>query len=171
MNQPRLTESGFSLIEVSMALAISAFCFVTLLALVPLDIQRDQNSDAMSRMSNLASSIARDLETTPTSTGTAISPVYLFSISPAGGSAGNASQTLFLDAGGTPTGTINSSATASSIYRVSVSITPPPVGTTMATLARLVITFPAQAAPFPGTQPNALTYSTMFETTISLNRN
>ena len=159
--------SGFSLVEVAVALGIASFCLVTLMALLPVGIQRYHDADAQSAMVNLATMTVRDLEETPSS-GT--SPRFGFSIPAAGGTAsGTTPQTVYVDASETPAGTPGTAPTSSSIYRISVFFSPPGTGQRTATLARIWITFPANADPAPGSLP--ANYVDMFETTVSLNRN
>lgn len=161
--------SGFSLVEVAVALGIASFCLITLMALLPVGIQNYRDADSQSAMVNLTTMIVRDLEAAPSS-GT--SPRFQFSIPSAGGAAtpSTAPVSLYVDASGVKTGAIGSAPTSGSIYRISVFFLPPSLtGQKLATAARILITFPANADPNPGTVPT--TYSNMFETTASLNRN
>jgi hypothetical protein len=163
--------SGFSLVEVAMALAIASFTLITLMALLPVGIQSYRDADAQSAMVNLATMIVRDLAATPSS-GT--SPRFGFSIPAAGGtSSGVTPQTVYVDTSEMPAGTYpypGTPPTAKSIYRISVFFLPPATaGQTMSTVARVLITFPASADPQPKTVPT--TYSNMFQTMVSLNRN
>jgi len=165
-------DGGFSLVEVALAMGIASFCLVTLMALLPVGIQSYQQADNQSAMVNLATMVVRDLQATPTGTGTQTSPRFGFQVPAAGGGATSSASpiTIYVDASGIASGMAPGSApNASSIYRISVFFTPPGAGLRMATTARIWITFPANADPSPGTAPT--NYTTMFETTISLNRN
>ncbi len=165
------TASGFSLVEVALALAILAFSLLTLLGLLSEGVQSYRDAGAQSTMVNLVTLVVRDLQATPNSTSAATSPEYGFSIPAAGGSlSGTTPQTVYVDATETATGGVGTPPTSSSIYRISVYFTPPTIaGQKTATLARVVITFPAQADPSPSSSPTA--YSDIFQTMVSLNRN
>ena len=158
--------AGFSLVEVALAMGVAAFCLLTLMALLPVAVQRYHDADAQSAMVNMATMVARDLEATPSS-GT--SPRFGFTIPASGSTMGP--YTIYVDASGNASGTApGASPNSSSLYRVSVYFTPPTTaGQRTATAARIWVTFPAQADSSPGT--DAKNYADMFETTIYLNRN
>jgi uncharacterized protein (TIGR02598 family) len=167
VKQPFRTVDGFSLVEVALALGVASFCLITLLALLPVAVQRYHDANAQSAMVNTATMVARDLEATP-GTGAGTSVRFNFPI-PASGSAVGP-YTIYVDASGNGSGTAPGTApNSSSLYRVSVYFTPPASGQRMATAARIWVTFPAQADPSPSSQP--ANYADMFETTIYLNRN
>jgi uncharacterized protein (TIGR02598 family) len=151
--------SGFSLVEVALALAILAFSMLTLLGLLSEGVGSYRDAGAQSAMVNIATMVVRDLQTTPPGAFPETSPVYNFKIPPPQGAAS-----------GTTPQTINTAATANSIYRISVYFTPPTaLGQKTATLVRILITAPALADPTPATNPSA--YSDIFQTEVSLNRN
>ena len=146
-------------------MGVASFCLLTLLALLPVAVQRYHDADAQSAMVNAATMVVRDLEATP-GTGVGASPRFNFTI-PASGTVGP--NTIYLNSTGNASGTSPGAApNSSSLYRASVYFTSPSTGRT-ATIARIWITFPASADPTPGT--DASNYADMFETTISLNRN
>jgi uncharacterized protein (TIGR02598 family) len=163
---------GFSLVEVALALGVASFCLLTLLALLPIAVQRFHDADAQSAMVNTATMVIRDLEATP-GTGAGTSVRFNFSIPASGSTVGP--YTIYVDASGNASGTTPNSAqpNSTSLYRASVYFTPPASGFTpplrTATSARIWITFPAEADSNPAT--DAKNYADMFETTISLNRN
>ena len=163
--------SGFSLVEVALALAILAFSMLTLLGLLSEGVGSYRDAGAQSAMVNIATMVVRDLQTTPPGAFPETSPVYNFKIPPAQGAAsGTTPQTIYVDANGTATGTINTAPAAGSIYRISAYFTPPTAsGQKTATLVRILITAPALADPTPAVNPSA--YSDVFQTEVSLNRN
>lgn len=168
------TGGGFSLVEVALALAVAAFCLITLMALLPVGIRSYRGASVQSVMVNMATMVERDLEATPSVGASPRSPRFGFSIPSAGGAAsGNTPQTIFVDASETPAGTYpypGSTPSSSSIYRVSVYFMPPPsMGQRTATLARILITFPAHADATPTANPQM--YADVFQTMVSLNRN
>lgn len=170
MNKPSTASSGFSLVEVALALGVAAFCLITLLALIPVGVKHYQQGDTQDAMVSLATMVTRDLQATASSSSTVSSPRFGFPVPAASGASGTLC-TIYVDPSGTATATaVNAPPTSASIYRVSVQFYPPS-GVTMktATLARLMVTFPALADAAPTTSPT--NYSNIFETTIALNRN
>ena len=162
---------GFSLVEVALALAILAFSMLTLLALLSEGVGSYRDAGAQSAMVNIATMVVRDLQATPPGAFTESSPEYGFKVpAPQGIASGTTPQTVYVDASGTATGSIGTAATANSIYRISVYFTPPPsLGQKTATVARIQITFPAQADSNPASSPTS--YTDIFQIEVSLNRN
>jgi len=157
---------AFSLVEVALALAVLSFTLLTLLGLLSAGVGTYRDAGAQSAMVDVATLVVRDLQATP---GSGTSPQYSFSI-PAAGAGATGPKTVYVDATGTATSTVGAAPTANSIYRVSVYFIPPPsAGQRTATLARIVITFPALADSTPASNPTM--YSGIFQTMVSLNRN
>ena len=156
--------------EIALALAVLAFCLLTLTGLLSEGVGTYRDAGAQSAMVNVATMVVRDLQATPGGAGTGSSPEYGFQVPGAGGADNSTPQTTYVDATGTATGALGTAPGSTSIYRISVYFIPPATsGLRTATLARILITFPAQADPNPSSNP-AL-YSDDFETLISLNRN
>jgi len=158
-------KAGFSLVEVALALGIASFSMVILLALIPLGIQHYHHADTQSAMANLGSMVVRDLQSAP-SGATAKTPQFNFDFSQTG------LQTVFVDDSGQASGTAPNVAppAPTSLYRISVTLYSPPAATPLAaTIATILITFPAQADKTPTTPPT--NYTDHFETTVALNRN
>jgi uncharacterized protein (TIGR02598 family) len=155
---------GFSLVEVAMALAVAAFCLLTLVALLPVGLRSYQRADNQTIMVNLATMVARDLEATPQQpvppATSPQSPRFLFTIPAAGN---GTPQTLYADVSGVPLGTASDPITPGSIYRVNVTVYSPAAGQKLATTAHIQITSPAQAA--------LANYTDIFQTVVALNRN
>jgi uncharacterized protein (TIGR02598 family) len=156
-------KAAFSLVEVALALGIASFCMVTLLALIPLGIQNYHHADAQSAMVNLASMVVRDLQSAPS--GASKTPQFNFDFSKAG------LQTVYVDGSGQASGTSPNVASApTSLYRISVTLYPPPAATPLAaTISTILITSPALADQTPTNPPT--NYADRFETTVALNRN
>jgi len=152
-----------------LALAILSFILVTLLALLSEGVESYRDAGAQSTMVNLATMVVHDLQTTP-SGNSASSPEYGFSI-PAAGTGASGPETVYVDVNGTATATtIGAAPTSNSIYRITVYFIPPTTaGQKTATLARIMITFPAQADSVPSSSPTL--YTDIFQTMVSLNRN
>ena len=157
---------GFSLVEVAVALSIASFTMVTLVGLIPLGLHNYQQADNRSVMVNLTTSVTQDLESTMVSNAPTKSPLFSFLIPPSGGSTDVSPQTVYVNASGKVT---TGPTDPSSIYRLSVAFFPPPGNFKKATVARILVTFPARADVNPGIWPT--NYSSMFETMVSLNRN
>ena len=159
---------GFSLVEVVFALAVATFCIVLLAALLPVGLQSYHQADTRSAMANMATMVVRDLQST-SSTGT-LSPRFGFTIPLAGGTAsGTTPQTIYVDATAIATGTITAPPTGGSIYRISLLFSPPANGQRAATVATILISYPANADPTATQMPK--NFISSFETTIALNRN
>src|SRR5580765_5027525 len=56
---------GFSLVEVTLALGVTAFCLITLLGMLPLGLQIHQASSSQTAAASVLSSVAADLRVTP----------------------------------------------------------------------------------------------------------
>jgi len=163
---------GFSLVEVALALAILAFSLLTLLGLLSEGVGSYRDAGAQSTMVNIATMVVRDLQATPPGTATESSPEFGFTVPAAGGAAsGTSPQTVYVDVNGAATATtVGAAPTSNSIFRVSVYFTPPAsAGQKTATVARILITFPAQADSTPTSSPTL--YTDVFQTMVSLNRN
>ena len=61
---------GFSLIEVTLALGVAAFCLIALFGLLPLGVRTNQNSTSQTAAAALLSSVVADLSATPRSSQT-----------------------------------------------------------------------------------------------------
>lgn len=166
---------GFSLVEVAMALSIAAFCLVTLFGLLTVGVHNYQQSGSRTVMVNLATAVVQDLQSAPAnSTGNSSSPRFLFSVpSPASGSNANPPpQTVYVDANGSDSsgsGQVGDAVSTTTPYRISVAFFPPASGQDGATTARIMVSYPAGADPNAASWP--VNYTSMFETTVSLNRN
>jgi len=146
---------GFSLVEVSVAIAILSFCLLTLLALLPAGLISTTDSLQKTAAAGIVSQIAADIRDTPlaSSGNTApVSPRYglvLDSTSVTG-----STNTFYLDNTSNPTGAINGPITSGSIYKATVVVTVPkesPGGSLTSgyfynrpTFVRIIVTWPAQ---------------------------
>src|SRR5450759_620995 len=57
--------TGFSLVEVTLALAVAAFCLIALFGLLPLGVQTNQSSISQTAAASVLSSVVADLRATP----------------------------------------------------------------------------------------------------------
>jgi type II secretory pathway pseudopilin PulG len=57
--------SAFSLVEVTLALGIGAFCLIAVFGLMPVGIQTNRNAKSQTRATNLMAGVLADLRATP----------------------------------------------------------------------------------------------------------
>jgi uncharacterized protein (TIGR02598 family) len=66
----RRNEGGFSLVEVTLALGIAAFCLIAAFGLMPVGIQTNRNATSQTRATNILAAVIADLRTTTKTAGT-----------------------------------------------------------------------------------------------------
>jgi type II secretory pathway pseudopilin PulG len=166
---------AFSLIEVTLALGVAAFCLVVVFGLLPLGITSNQNSIQQSAAASMSRAIVADLHTAPPASSlvtTSTSAIFGIPI-PAAGAGTSIRDTLYLRQDGTTGGApINQDANGAfnPLYRATLYFYPPPVGgQRTATFARLLITWPALADSKAGVDP--INFTGSYEVDISLDRN
>ena len=156
--------SAFSLVEMTLALGIAAFCLLTLFALLPAGLRSDQASVEQGIAMGFARAIVADLRAGSTNQR---SPGYGLSIT------NTAMQTVYLSASGTSTSVDampdTQSASSASRYRASVFMVPPAGGSKAATMVRIQMTWPAVADPNPAAMPSRYTGSADILTAIDKN--
>jgi type II secretory pathway pseudopilin PulG len=57
--------SAFSLVEVTLALGIAAFCLIAVFGLMPVGLQTNRNAKSQTRATNLMAAVMSDLRATP----------------------------------------------------------------------------------------------------------
>jgi uncharacterized protein (TIGR02598 family) len=127
--------AGFSLVEVTLALGVAAFCLIALFGLLPLGVQTNQSSISQTAAVSLLSSVAADLRGTPRTSLT--SPQYGISFGTA--------KFLYFDGQGRAVTPTDPNATPR--YRVMITFPASPVGTFAPTFVSLKITWPALVDP------------------------
>src|SRR5207247_3937494 len=60
--------AAFSLVEVTLALGIAAFCLITVFALVPVAVLTNRNATSQTAATNITAAVVADLRATPTTT-------------------------------------------------------------------------------------------------------
>ena len=185
MNSPRNSSPAFSLIEVTLALGIAAFCLLTVFGLLPLGLNSTQNAAEQTTVAGIATAISADLHGTPSISSTgATTTQFGFVIS--GTNSGVSptqprTQTLFFGQDGSPVTGVGDDATAQrpsgastepARYRATIRISPDPTLfkiTSSTTLYKvwILITWPALADPTALNTPQY--FSGSFETVTSLN--
>lgn len=178
MNISRLRSSAFSLVEVSIALGIAAFCLLAIFGLLPIGLTSNQMSVEQTSAGSMAASITADLRATPVLKDNdgnnlpAISERFKITIPPSG----TATHTLFLTEDGKMVGALNANADPdlNPRFRAALVFTAPPDNSPQgrATSVRLIITWPAMADREGGKLPstNPIKYLGSFETVIAFNR-
>jgi uncharacterized protein (TIGR02598 family) len=127
--------AGFSLVEVTLALGVAAFCLIALLGLLPLGIQTNQSAISQTAAASVLSSVATDLRATPKASAT--SPEYDITF--------GTTKFLYVDDEGravTPT-----DPDAAPRYQVTITFPVSPAGTFAPTFVSLKVTWPALADP------------------------
>lgn len=143
MKRPTSNNIAFSLIEVTLALGVIAFCLVAVLGLVPVSIKTNQSSQEQTSTANIGADVIADLYATPTTQST--SKHYAIAIPVAGGTA---STTRYLNESGQwnqapPQPTPPTAAQSDSRYGVQVRLIGPNAGTRASTVGTLFVWWPA----------------------------
>ncbi len=142
MKEQNRAASGFSLVEVTLALGVAAISLLAIFSLLPVGVQTNQRAIQQTASADILSAVAADLRDTPVTNprgGATTSPQFGISI-PASGSTGT--STLYFNGAGQST----NSPQADSRYRLIVSFVANGGGTRTATFATLTVTWPAGAA-------------------------
>jgi type II secretory pathway pseudopilin PulG len=160
--------SAFSLVEVTLALGVAAFCLLAVFGLLPIGLNSDRNSTQQTAAASLARAIAADLRVTPKTLPATdqVSPRYGITV-PATGAP---SHTIFLKEDGTA-GAQDASAdpTQSPRFRATLYFNASGASLREATGVRILLTWPAMADKVAGTPPT--NYSGAYETFTALDRN
>ena len=61
-----LAASGFSLVEVTLALGIAAFCLIAVFGIMPVGVQTNRNATSQTAATNIMAAVVADLRATPT---------------------------------------------------------------------------------------------------------
>lgn len=158
----RTPPSGFSLIEVTIAVSVAGFCLLAILGLLQTGIASQRATVEQTAATSIAAMLYADLSVP----GTNDSP--RFGIRRSGVVANP--QTLYFDDAGKTTGTIGSAPGPTARYRATLEVRPPASPTNRAvTPVRLLVTWPAAADPLPAQWPSR--HSGAVETWTALDLN
>ena len=135
MNRHPLYAAGFSLVEVTLALGVAAFCLIAIFGLLPIGIQLNQNAVSQTVAASLLSSIVADLCATPKANPT--SPLYDITFGTA--------KLVYFDGEGRSVSPTDPN--ASPRYRVTITFHTSPAGAFAPTFASLKVTWPALVDP------------------------
>ena len=126
MSRVNFTNSAFSLVEVTLALGVAAFCLIAVFGLMPAGVQTNRNATSQTAATNIIASVIADMRATTSAT----SPQYGITFGTA--------KTLYFDG----TGQFTTSLGANSRYRVSITF---PSSLTGLSYADVKATWPAPA--------------------------
>lgn len=129
---------SFSLVELTLAIGIAAFCLIAVFGLLPIGVQTNQAALSQTAAASILSAVVSDLRATPGISGTSAQ----FGINFA-----SPSQTLYFDGEGKSVSTADGPR-----YRLTITFPTNPGGTNAARFATLKISWPAAADPTT-TQP------------------
>jgi uncharacterized protein (TIGR02598 family) len=126
--------AAFSLVEVTLALGVAAFCLIAVFGLMPMGVQTNRNATSQTAATNIIAAVVSDLRATPTSNSTSTQFGITF----------GTNATLYFDSAGQ----FSTSMGTNSRYQLNVTWNgSPPTGMQFADLK---VTWPAAA-----TQANA----------------
>ena len=120
--------SAFSLIELTLAIGIAAFCLLAVMGLIPIAVQTNRNATSQTAANGIIASVIADMRATTSAT----SPQYVITF-------GNP-KTLYFDSAGQFTTSLG----ANSRYRASVTFPTSPTGLSYADIR---VTWPAPVDP------------------------
>src|SRR5437879_2380836 len=91
---------AFSLVELTLALGIAAFCLIAVFGLMPIGVQTNRNATSQTAATNIVAAVVADIRATSRVTASA-TPSRLYSIAiPAAGSSNMTPQLLYIDGAG-----------------------------------------------------------------------
>ena len=129
---PRPTFS-FSLVELTLAIGVAAFCLIAVFGLLPVGVQTNQAAISQTAAASILSAVVVDLRATPGASDTSAQFGINFASS---------SQTLYFGEDGR-----SISAADGPRYRLTITFPPNPAGIHTARFATLKISWPAAADP------------------------
>lgn len=129
--------SGFSLIEVTLALGVAAFCLLAVFGLLPIGLKTQQFAIEQTAATRIVSAAVSDLRNTPPAATTS----SLFTINIPANTASSSSISYF-----DTEGHVTSALSANSRYRLTITFTPNITGGRGATFAHLLVSWPAAAS-------------------------
>jgi uncharacterized protein (TIGR02598 family) len=169
MSTLRRQSSGFSLVEVTLALGVASFCLLAIFGLLPVGVASNQASIEQTAAAGIVAAVNADLRATPVTQPASDqeSPRFKWMIPKADGTAtGTVPQTRFLRSDGAE---VANTGIASARYRVNLWFSPPGADQKHATNARILVTWPALADSDPSMAPSK--FSGSFEVMTALDRN
>jgi uncharacterized protein (TIGR02598 family) len=133
MRRLTFTAAAFSLVEVTLALGIAAFCLIAVFGLMPVGVQTNRNATSQTAATNIMAAVVADLRATPKTSGTWTGTSSQFNI------ALGTDTRLYFDGAG------QASISLGTDSRYQLNVTFPTAG--YLTYADLKVTWPAAATP------------------------
>jgi uncharacterized protein (TIGR02598 family) len=137
---------GFSLVELTLAIGIAAFCLITVFAMLPIAVQTNRNATSQTAANSIIASVIADMRATPNG----VTPSSQFAdnlpanaASPADPPPCSGTQTLYFNGQGQAATALG----ADSRYRLIVTFVRNPAGATAPTYASLKLSWPAAVDP------------------------
>ena len=124
--------SAFSLVELTLAIGIAAFCLIAVFGLMPVGVQTNRNATSQTAATSILSDVIADMRATPNPPAINTSAQY--------GITFGTDKTLYFDGAGQFTTSLG----ANSRYRVSITFPSSPTGLSYTDLK---VTWPAAATP------------------------
>jgi uncharacterized protein (TIGR02598 family) len=134
MKRSIASDTAFSLVEVTLALGIAAFCLIAIFGLMPVGVQTNRNATSQTAATNIIAAVVADLRATPKGSSTSSQFSVTFGTNP---------PPMYFDG----TGQFATTLGANSRYQLNITWNSAPSGLRYADLR---VTWPAAAAP-----PNA----------------
>lgn len=160
----RAVHQAFSLVEVSLAIGVMAFCLLALFALLPVGMRTNHAATEQTGAALVATNVQSDL--LGVEKGKWVSTRYHFVLPKPGAVAAETPQVAYVGEHGD--GKVANMATEEARYRVSIGFFPPVAPDRFATRVRVLITWPAAADTGNG-WPKV--YAGAFETVVALDQN
>jgi len=82
MSRSLPSRPGFSLVEVTLALGIAAFCLIAVFGLIPVGVQANRNATSQTAATNIVAAVVADLRATPTTSTTSTQYGITFGTNP-----------------------------------------------------------------------------------------
>lgn len=139
MSRRRDRSAGFSLVEVTLALGLAAFCLIGLFGLLPLGVQTNQSSISQTAAASVLSSVVADLRATPKTRLTSLQYEITF----------GTAKILYFDGEGRAI--VPTDANANPRYRLTITFPPSPSGPSAPTFVSLKVSWPALVDPATAT--------------------
>ena len=133
MKKQRSSSAGFSLVEVAVALGITAFCLLAIFGLLPVGEQTNRHATSQTSAINILDAVIADLRATPNALNTSAQYNLTFA----------SSATLYFDG----VGRFADSPTPTSRYQLNITYPATSGLSKAATYVTLRVTWPAQADP------------------------
>jgi uncharacterized protein (TIGR02598 family) len=125
-----VSAAAFSLVELTLAIGIAAFCLIAVFGLMPVGVQTNRNATSQTAAASILSNVIADMRATPRTNATSSQFAITF----------ETEKTLYFDGAGQFTTSLG----ANSRYRVRITFPSSPSGLSYADVN---ITWPAAATP------------------------